>query len=214
MAPGTFYSLEAIETRAQQLLTKFCRDYPETSFPPVPVENIVERYLDLCLLWEPIEEPEGTVILAKLRPHRRQIVLNENHMQMMFEDSRFLYHTVLGHEVGHWELHCKDSFATPTRLLPGFEAADVGTHVSYSEWDEKNAHRFSGCLLMPREWLVPFVRENPIQSLSGLYRLRDLLEVTVTALTVRLDELNLAYIDSDGNWHQNREVFNGQRVLL
>lgn len=44
--------------------------------------------------------------------------------------------------------------------------------------------------------------------------LREQVNVTITALKVRLSELGLVYIDQDGTFHRSREEAKGQQRLL
>ena len=51
-----------------------------------------------------VSEAVGTSTLAGLEPNERMIKFNEPRRQV-FEETSGLYNTVLGHEIGHWELH-------------------------------------------------------------------------------------------------------------
>ena len=220
MAPGQFFRPEQVEHAAFKLLSEYAQAHSWTTIAhPVPVEHIAEDFLDLGLLWEPIQEADGQVILAKLVPYKRLVIFNEAR-QALFDETEFLYNTTLAHEAGHWELHMERGqwgrqpslFELPCVEQPEFVV--YRSSGSSNSWDEKNAHRFMGSLLMPRQQLVEAVIQAPLTGFSDLYRLRNQFKVTITALEIRLAELNLAYIDANGQFYPSREAFFGQATLL
>ena len=217
MAPGQFFSREQIEHATVKLLREYVRKHSWVSdAPPIPVEHIAEDLLDLRILWEPIPEKDGQVILAKLVVGKQQIIFNEMR-QDLFDEIPFLYNTTLAHEVGHWILHIERG--NWGRQQSFFEVAEQEFIVyrssgsSRTAWDEKNAHRFMSCLMMPHQLLARVAAQTPILGFSDLYTLRDQFEVTVSALTIRLADLNIAYIDADGQFYPSREAFQGQTNL-
>jgi Zn-dependent peptidase ImmA (M78 family) len=89
-------------------------------WPRVPIEQIIENEpFDLAIKWERIEERPGERILGALRPHERQIVLNEAH-QALFDAKPGLERFTLGHELGHWDLFVNE-YAMTSALLPGLD---------------------------------------------------------------------------------------------
>lgn len=218
MALGQYFSLGQIEQAALKLLREYVQKHSLTTITqPVPVDRIADM-LDLGVLWDPISEAQGQVILAKLVPHDRLIIFNEAR-EILFDETKFLFNTTLAHEIGHWILHMERGNWESQISLFGMEELKPEIFVyrssgsSRSSWDEKNAHRFMGCLLLPQQLLVEAVAQTPLTSLIDLYRLRDYFEVTVTALSIRLAELNIAYIDANGRLYPNREAFEGQATL-
>ena len=217
MAPGQFFSREQIEHATVNLLREYARKHSWASdAPPIPVEHIAEDLLDLRLLWEPIPEKDGQVILAKLVAGEQRIIFNETRQDLL-DDTPFLYNTTLAHEVGHWILHVERGNWGRQQSLFEVEKQEFivyrNTGSSRDSWDEKNAHRFMGCLLMPHQLLTSMAAQTPISGFSELYTLRDQFEVTVSALTIRLADLNIAYIDADGRFYPSREAFQGQANL-
>lgn len=210
MACGDFFNLSMLEGRAQKLLMEALG--PIDQKPPIPIERIAEHFLDLRLLWEPIPEPDGEVILAKLTPSKRRITFNENRTDF-FDKTPFLYNTVLAHEIGHWELHAERGTLVQQPFLVGLE--DSVTRNKSNSWDEKNAHRFMSCVLMPRRMLTKAIAVKPLNNWRDLYQLRDTFKVTITALKIRLEKLNLIYIDSKTKrLYRNKEAFAGQLSLF
>lgn len=216
MARGDFFSPAMIEDRTGRLLVDYARWCGGACrVPPVPVEDLVERFLGLRLLWDVVPEPPERTILAKLVPCERRVVLNEAHLDL-YQQTPGLERTALAHEVGHWELHLERGAMASTLPLPGVSAHDYPLYRKDPEkmdWDERNAHRFMGCLLMPKAELLAAVRDAPVHCLADLYSLAECFAVTVTALRIRLEILNLAYVDVDGNLHPSRPVAVGQLPL-
>ena len=204
-----------IERRADQLLVDYARLHSLDGTPPIPIEKIVEDFLGLRILWEPIPETSGVTVLAKLTPAARRIILNETHVEFIMAKP-FLYNTILAHETGHWDLDVERGTLLQRTALAGFTAPE---YIFYRADDvsaqrKKNAHRFMAYLLMPKRPLYEAVAQTPIHGFPDLYRLRDQFAVTVTTLQIRLEELGLVYIDADGNFHESRQVFDGQLRLL
>jgi Zn-dependent peptidase ImmA (M78 family) len=218
VALGQYFNLGQIEQEALRLLREYVQKNSLTTVPqPIPVDRIADM-LDLGVLWEPISETKGQVILAKLVPQEQLIIFNEAR-ETLFSQTEFLFNTTLAHEIGHWILHMERG--NWGNQMPLFEVTGPKQEIfvyrssgsSRSSWDEKNAHRFMGCLLLPKHLLTEAVAQAPLTSLADLYELRDRFEVTVTALSIRLAELNIAYIDTNGRVYANREAFEGQATL-
>ena len=71
-----------------------------------------------------------------------------------------------------------------------------------------------GFLLMPSHLLREAIRDVDLLSWQNLYALRDLFQVTITALTVRLARLNLLYISDESKLYPSRQVYDGQMPLV
>ena len=105
-----------IERQAARLLNRYEREFEAVTEPPVPVEDIADVLLELGILWGSVSEAVGASTLAGLEPNERMIKFNEPRRQV-FEETPGLYNTVLGHEIGHWELHV-DQNLTAQQQLP------------------------------------------------------------------------------------------------
>ncbi|OFW35585.1 MAG: hypothetical protein A3J28_18155 [Acidobacteria bacterium RIFCSPLOWO2_12_FULL_60_22] len=74
-------------------------------------------------------------------------------------------------------------------------------------------NRHAAALAMPRR----LVREEALKinrtAWPELYRLAEKLQVTITALTVRLEQLGLLYIDEQGHLYGSRDVASGQATF-
>ncbi len=182
--------------------------------PPVPVESILEDVLDLSILWDTVPEEPGQSILAGLDPNNRTVVFNETRLTLI-EETPGLYNTVLAHEAGHWEAHVEPALLDQSPL-PQFDR-EFGCLYRQSgpggDPRERQAHQFMGFLLMPSHLLREAIREVDLLNWPNLYAFRDLFQVTITALTVRLSKLNLLYISDDRKLYPSRQVYDGQMPL-
>ncbi len=168
----------------------------------------------LDILWEPIPEEPGRTILAEIRPDERLIVINENRRSAL--DGTFgLYNTSVAHELGHWWLHV-DHAALDHEELPGYvrSVAPPRRSDGRDRRDERNAGEFMGYLLMPRATVLWKSEGLDLRSWPGFYRLRNAFGVTTTAMKIRLEQLELAYIDPDGRFHKSRREAEGQGCLF
>lgn len=211
-AAGQFYNERMVERRADRLLSRFAAEAQWPPSLPVPVERLAD-YLDLGILWEPIPEPSGRTILGGLDPTGHLIVLNERR-RVLFDDTPFLYNTVLAHEIGHWELHV-DHTALVHPLLPGFERPFQFVCQRGSDtWEERHAHWFMSHLLLPRHLLAAQLVDVEITSMAEMYRLRDRCQVTISAMRITLEALGRGYVDEDGRVHPSRQEYQGQTRLF
>ena len=187
MMTNTFWSDAKLERMANGLLTQYEARYGPIDRPPVPVERILEDVLDLSILWDNVPEEPGQSILAGLDPNNRTVVFNEVRLALI-EETPGLYNTVLAHEAGHWEAHVDAALLNQTPL-PQFDR-EFGCLYRGSglggDPRERQAHQFMGFLLMPSHLLREAIRDVDLLNWQNLYALRELFQVTITALTVRL----------------------------
>lgn len=214
MVANRFLSDAELERLANRLLARYEERYGPIACPPVPVESILEDVLDLSILWDTVPEKPGQSVLAGLDPNNRTVVFNETRLTLI-EETPGLYNTVLAHEAGHGEAHV-DPALLDQAPLPDFER-EFGCLYRQSgpggDPREREAHQFMGFLLLPSHLLEEAVREVDLLSWPNLYALRDLFQVTITALTVRLAKLNLLYISDDKKLYPSRQVYDGQMPL-
>ncbi len=214
MVANRFLSDAELERLANRLLARYEERYGPIACPPVPVESTLEDVLDLSILWDTVPEKPGQSILAGLDPNNRTVVFNETRLTLI-DETPGLYNTVLAHEAGHWEAHV-DLALLNQAALPDLER-DFGCLYRQSgpggDPRERQAHQFMGFLLLPSHLLFEAIREVDLLNWPNLYALRDLFQVTITALTVRLAKLDLLYISDDRKLYPSRQVYDGQMPL-
>lgn len=117
--------------------------------PPIPVEDIIERLLNVKLDYIDFEEILGiTGVLGATYVHKKIICINE---KLLNDKSEGRLAFTCSHEIGHWILHRKFVHTT------GKFGKDKDTIICRSknanlpvEWQ---ADYFASCLLMPEEYV-------------------------------------------------------------
>jgi len=115
--------------------------------PPIPVEEIIERYLGLSLGFEDLETRLGTEdILGATFVKSKRISINEKLLQNKNE-GRMIF--TCAHEAGHWVLH-RHYVEQAQRSSQCAEAIVCRTGDSRLpiEWQ---ADYFASCLIMPEK---------------------------------------------------------------
>ena len=112
---------------------------------PIPVEDIVERYLGLRFGFLNFEEKHGMRgVLGATYVKARLICVNEKFLD---EPSEGRMAFTCAHEVGHWVLHRR--FVNEANRFGQSEDAIICRSVDSKEPIEWQADFFAACLLMP-----------------------------------------------------------------
>lgn len=235
-----FYRNAEVELLAENRLQELATLLGKPLTPPIPIELLAEKILGLNFLWDTITEEPGEVILAGLKPREKLIVLNESHKRL-FEDKPGLERFTIGHELGHWDLFInKDTLEHPN--LPGLAKSDPFVRRSSSKGpvdimrflirspkgveilrdmqsrtdhkDEARAvNRFSAAICMPAALLRAEAVKVDRTHWRNLYPLAEKFGVTITALSVRLKQLNLLAVKEDGELFASPDDAIGQMTL-
>lgn len=231
------YRNRQIDDLAEQRLHELERLLSRPLEPPFPIDLVAEKVLGLDFLWEAIDELPGEVVLGGLIPARRLIVLNENRRRL-FDDKPGLERSTKGHEMGHWDLFVDPAtLAHPTLFGTGDDARVVlrnspagevavlkklladpegerllrQLQVRADQPDEARAvNRYAAALSMPAARLRAAARAVDRSHWGNLYPLAERFGVTITALRVRLEQLDLLYVAADGRLYASRDQANGQ----
>ena len=70
-----------------------------------------------------------------------------------------------------------------------------------------------GFLLMPSSLLWEAIRDVEITNWPNLYGLRELFQVTISALKIRLERLGVLYVATDGQLYPSLQEYHGQTRL-
>jgi len=213
--------LESVEQRAYVRLRQLRRRDLWNGQPPIPVEHIIEHLLDLHIVWEEVEEDVDEVILACLRPSRREVVLNERRRREL-ENTPGLEPFSLGHEGGHADIFALTeqplslsldgaSGYAPVRrsatrgeviAIPGkYAELRAAADAERARWaagqDSPRVRRavdhYAATLLMPQDLIRDTCRGRNLGSWTELYQIAGIFNVSATALKIRLQELNLIF---------------------
>jgi hypothetical protein len=206
-----------MEAITENILTKI--GYQLSSLEgAVPVDEIIEFQYDLEISWEPINHfSQDGLVMAAILPTKRKIIMNDS-CKELYEEKIGTMHFTMAHELGHWVLHVADKLNQQTTLV--FEEVEDTYYcrsASKKSPEEYQADMFAGCLLMPRPILTSIIQRlksdgRQIQ-FPQLYKICDVFKVSISALKVRLHELNLLYISKQGMIYNSKEDYVGQMTL-
>jgi hypothetical protein len=201
-----------LEARANLLLKRYCREIEPILRPPVPVEEIADFLLELNVEWGPISDTEDKPILAYIHAESKAIKLNELR-QVYFDEFMGTYQFTLAHELGHYDLHLVESELEQLQFDMGKGKVFICRGLA-KDRREIQANRFAGYLLMPSNLLQPAVEDIDLLHWPNLYELCERFSVSITALKIRLENLGLLYVDTDGSLHRSRDEAAGQLPLF
>ena len=167
--------------------------------PKLPLDaSRVAEFLGLDIVWDTIPDDEQGAIAARILPLEKLIEINENIPQLR---SGFGESTI-AHEIGHWVLHI-DSEAVQrySRLQKKGVKVPIkpllcrnGNNLAGIEWQ---AQYFASCLLMPQHLLTELKQDKDLTKWQHLYQMAAELNVTISNLTTRLQDLGWIYLDSN-----------------
>jgi hypothetical protein len=235
-----FYRNQEIEDLAAERLSQLAQILTHPLTPPIPIDLFAEQVLGLDFLWEDIDELPGETVLGALHPQKRLIIMNETH-RTLFETKAGLERSTKGHEMGHWDLFIDHgALEHPTlfvlgdnspfarrispvgevtiikRLLSSPEGQDLLRELKSRADDSDEAravNRYAAAILMPKDLLRAEVGKIDRTRWSNLYKIADQFEVTISALTVRLQQLGLLSVGKDRSLHKDPVQAHGQIVL-
>lgn len=237
-----FYRNEKIEQIAEQRLREFERKLLRPLTLPIDIELFGELVLELSILWDDIEELPGEEILAGLRPEQHLIVMNDRRRGDM-EAKPGRLRLTQGHEMGHWDLFIdKSSIDQPTffdtattglfayRNSPNGQVRIIKILLSCEEGldllrqinsradtpdEARSVNRYAAAILMPRAMIIEEAKKIDRTLWPNLYRLAERFQVTISALCVRLEQLNLLYVDQRTRTpYPSRDAAQGQSSLF
>jgi Zn-dependent peptidase ImmA (M78 family) len=204
----------ALETKAYAMLTGFESQYGKIYSPPIPIDKIIECYLDLWIDWDKIEDTEEEKILGFLNPSTKRICINECHRDL-FEKHAGLESFTKAHEVGHWDLHItKESDVVQLPLIPSEVVQPYLCRQSTFDKREIQAEKYAAYLLMPHHLIIDAINNVDLTKWPTLYSLRGIFGVTITAFTKRLKGLDMIYIDDAGTIFHSEEEAKGTKKFI
>lgn len=206
LKPYQFYSKDEIEGIANEILRRM-QALPNYE-PKFPIDTTrVSDFLNLNILYETILPNNEGIIVAKILPLERTIVVNEDIPELLGA----FHASTVAHEIGHWVLHVNqdevETLSEQFKINPPvkdtgqaffcYSASDQMDKYSASskrdqiEWQ---AQYFASCLLMPQYKLEEARRGRDLTKWNHLYAIRDELGVTISNLVNRLQNLGWIYI--------------------
>jgi Zn-dependent peptidase ImmA (M78 family) len=197
--------------------------------PPIPVEDVIERYLDLRIGFMDFKKTYGFHGVLGAIYVKDRLIYADNALLADHSEGRLNF--TFAHEAGHWVLHRKfvthaeDSRAERTEIICRKKDAKKP-----AEWQ---ADFFAACLLMPEKWIKsafeksmgarPLLLHNEQRSLSGFLYIEPCVcnwpiiarsiqntggfsNVSKQAIIIRLQELGLVINETTAEigWHRKQ----------
>lgn len=231
---------QKIEELAAQRLAEFERESGRPLSLPIPIDLIAEKVLGLDFLWEAIEELPGETVFGGIILKKRLIVLNEK-QQQLFSKKPGLERSTKGHEMGHWDLFIDKATLDHPTLFPddddgpfAFRSSPAGNveiikmlqgdaegrkllqkiQSRADDPDEARAvNRYAAALSMPADLMREEALQTDRTQWPNLYELKDKFDVTISAMVVRLKQLDMLYVDKDNKLHESQTAATGQMTL-
>ncbi|MEA5024261.1 hypothetical protein SDC9_09371 [bioreactor metagenome] len=181
----------------------------------VDIDTLIEFEYGLEIVWQNIDYlSEDGIVLAAIMPKRKQICMNETKMEL-FMSKMGTMNFSKAHELGHWILHVLEQQDYEQLSFDDSEAYFC-RGGSKRPPEEVQADMFAASLLMPRKIVTGAVnrlKERGKVDFPDLYRLKDDFEVSISALTNRVQQLGLLYIANQKVYMNQAEAI-GQMSLF
>jgi hypothetical protein len=150
-----FMQPQEFEDEAIQLLAEYGNKHGLVTAPPIPIDEIVELYLELNLEFLDMQAEFGVDdIHGALWVNDRRVGVDIG-LDPAENPSRLgRYHFTLAHETGHWRLHRQLFFRNANQLSLMPEDKPRPEYICRSSDKtpiEYQADQFAACLLMPKE---------------------------------------------------------------
>jgi Zn-dependent peptidase ImmA (M78 family) len=170
-----------IEEGAENLLAQYGGNFNPINTPPVPVEMIAERTLNLhCIVTDMLRSD----VLGVLLSDGKQILVNQN-------CSKSQYFFTIAHEIGHWCLHLSDNpnekFVDTIQTISSLmRSAGLKGKSRRASQQEIEANRFAASLLIPQSLLNPIVANQQIINASIIYELANSFQTSALTMLYRI----------------------------
>lgn len=168
------------------------------------VEDLLDR-LELGTLWEELEHE----VLGLLIPSQRLVVINQGRRDD-FERNQGLYRFTVGHEIGHWVMHCEDDRAGSMQLIEGER---TWCRQGSRDPREIQAEKFASFLLAPTDALKAWIPKEAWSGWPTVYKLAGSFGMSATAMIVRMEQAQFAHRDQAGIPRSGRPRQHGQLEL-
>lgn len=179
------------------------------------IDAIIEFDYDLSIEWSNIDHlASNGEVLAAIAPRKRVIYMNENKSALFYKKMGTMNFSK-AHELGHWVLHVTRQNSYDQLSFSDDEVYYCRNRLNRPP-EERQADMFAASILMPKDMIsgaIGFLKESKEIVFGDLYNMADAFEVTISALTIRLNELGLLFIQ-DKKIYANKEEAGGQLSLF
>lgn len=196
-----------IEDKAFELLSKYSNNFNWKFSFPIPIEMIIEKYLNYSL----DTFIENKNILGAIDQVNKIIYTNENAIPY-FRQYPGSFEFTLAHEVGHWALHCDFNI---NQLCIMDKPVSVICRAKSNDFKEIQANKYAAAILMPENLVRETLTDIDFYNWPTLYKIAEDWHVSITALKNRLEKLQLCYYNENSKkFCRNRNAENGQQPLF
>jgi len=180
------------------------------------IDTLIEFEYGLSIEWKNIGHfAPDDVVLAAIVPRHKLIYLNETKEELFMEKMGTMNFSK-AHELGHWVLHVIEQ--KEYQQLSFSEQDTFFCRSSYKKPpEETQADMFAASILMPKNIICGAIGElkhSGKVTFPDLYNLKDQFEVSMSALTSRIKQLNLLYISNDKKIYFSEADALGQVTLF
>jgi hypothetical protein len=146
MGKVSWMGKEEIGFQADELLNQWETFSGQSVKPPIPVEAIAEKYLEITLEYDDLNQVfGGSDVLGATWVEEKRMVLNST----LLDGPEGRLNFTCAHEIGHWVLHRK-YLAKKASHFQGASPTIVCRTSAAKIRGEWQADYFSACLLMPQ----------------------------------------------------------------
>jgi len=212
-----FLQTGEIERKADVLLGRFWQAHDVPLSLPIPIEDILERHLQLSLGFDDLHERfnvpqtgEAPDVLGALFVQEQEVLINEVLDPDVDPSREGRFRFTVSHEIGHWQLHREVVSASTEELElfdAGAEPSIICRRSQAREPIEWQADAFAACLLMPRRLVADAWRGHFGDQRSRIvpddeevrYHMRPLAAeflVSFAAMRIRCEQLGLLHRES------------------
>ncbi len=192
-----FVPATRIAREADILLKASLTSIGEEFKSPIPIETILEGYLDLALDFDDLTLTNGVSDVLAATFMNERVVTIQNSLVPETGGNLGQYRFTIAHEIGHWILHRK-YFLIPenqTTLFNGIPQPDIVCRGgSKRDPAEIQADKFAAELLMPRDLIVKHARQFVAEGIAvqdSIAPMATTFEVSKQAMSIRFDTLGL-----------------------
>lgn len=216
MSNSTFIANNEMEQIAETVLSKAGVSTEwQGIINKTDIDALIEFEYGLEIQWENIDHfASDGIVLAAIVPKKKLIYMNESQKDLFMEKMGTMNFSK-AHELGHWILHVVH--------MQNYEQLSFNEGETYycrsafkRAPEEIQADMFAAAILMPKKVISGVIKDIKTQrkvTFPDLYRIKDDLEVSISALVTRINALDLLYIE-DGNVYSNKQEATGQMSLF
>jgi Zn-dependent peptidase ImmA (M78 family) len=172
-----------IEEEVENTLLAYGDKYDRVASPPVPVEMVAERLLDLRCEIAKLGR-YGQEVLGVLLADQKRLLIDERCTETQ-------YYFTVAHEIGHWLLHIPlnpdkafiDTSNTITTLLRSTGEKSRSKKTTRAEIE---ANQFAAALLLPRSLLMTTISQYTVINADAVTQLAISFQTAITTTLYRL----------------------------